>query len=40
MTIYYLLKYDLLDLRKELVLLPAWIVGLVVGNGVNIVFGY
>jgi O-antigen/teichoic acid export membrane protein len=36
-TIYYQIKYDLFDLSKELLLLPIFFVGMIVGKGLNLV---
>jgi len=40
LTIFYQIKYGLFDLRKELVLIPAVIVGLAMGKAINLAIGY
>ncbi len=39
-TIYYQRKYDLLDLSKELLLLPTLFAGMIIGKGFNLAIGY
>jgi hypothetical protein len=39
-TIYYQIKYDLFDLSKELLLLPTFFAGMIIGNGLNLIIGY
>ena len=38
--IYYQIKYDLFDLSKELILLPAFFVGMVLAKGLTFAAGY
>jgi O-antigen/teichoic acid export membrane protein len=38
--IYYQIKYDFLDLSKELVLLPAFFAGMILGWGLNFAVGH
>jgi hypothetical protein len=39
-TIYYQIRYDLFDLAKELLLLPIFFAGMMLGSGLNLVIGY
>jgi O-antigen/teichoic acid export membrane protein len=39
-TIYYQIKYDLFDLSKELLLIPMFFAGMIVGKGFNLVIGH
>jgi O-antigen/teichoic acid export membrane protein len=39
-TIYYQIKYDLFDAAKELLLLPIFFAGMMLGKGLNLVIGY
>jgi O-antigen/teichoic acid export membrane protein len=39
-TIYYQIKYDLFDLSKELLLLPIFFAGLIIGEGLKAVIGH
>jgi O-antigen/teichoic acid export membrane protein len=39
-TIYYQAKFNLFDLSKELLLLPALVVGMILGAGLNVAIGY
>jgi O-antigen/teichoic acid export membrane protein len=39
-TMYYQIKYELFDLPKEVLLLPAILVGMVAGKGFNLAIGY
>jgi len=38
--IYYQIKYDLFDLSKELILLPAFFVGMALAKGLTFAAGY
>jgi O-antigen/teichoic acid export membrane protein len=40
MTIAYAIKHSLMDFRIELLMLSAWVVGMLVASGFNHVFGY
>jgi O-antigen/teichoic acid export membrane protein len=39
-TIYYQIKYDLFDLSKELLLMPMFFAGMIVGKGFNLAIGH
>ena len=39
-TIYYNIKYGLFDLSKELLLLPAWLAGVLLAMGLNFAIGH
>jgi len=38
--IFYMAKYDLLDIKKELLLLPMILVGMIMGKAFNFTVGY
>jgi len=39
-TIYYQIKYELFDLSKEVLLMPMFFAGMVVGKGLNLAIGH
>ena len=39
-TIYYKIRYGLFDFSKELLLIPAWLVGILLAKGFNVAIGY
>jgi len=39
-TIYYKIKYGLFDLTKELLLIPAWLAGVLLAMGLNLAIGH